>query len=328
MSIHPGLRFARVRPLTSVTVALAALWLAARTSCPPARAGTTSVPPASQRLEGPQATLATFAEAYRRLSPDDVVSHFTADYRFHILGDSLVRFVSGFGREQEANTIRNMLHGLVRGADTLMAPVDSVGMEMDGFLEAPDPEHPDSTQHYRVVVVARFGFGIRSLGERMLSVSSQHVFHLVRGDVALLVEGQPAGADRWYIRRWLEDVAGVRERLERERGECGDPAAPAVGPRSGAGPPVAVTALAIRPLLNPACARLEVTCDLPGAEPARVEVYDVAGRLVNRRDVPVAAAGRVTVEAGAGTSLRPGVYWVRLGQAVRRPSTRMVVVAR
>jgi hypothetical protein len=49
---------------------------------------------------------------------------------------------------------------------------------------------------------------------------------------------------------------------------------------------------------------------------------------VNRRDVPVAAAGRVTVEAGAGTSLRPGVYWVRLGQAARRPSTRMVVVAR
>jgi hypothetical protein len=101
-----------------------------------------------------------------------------------------------------------------------------------------------------------------------------------------------------------------------------------VGPRSGAGPPIAVSALAIRPLLNPACPRLEVTCDLPGAEPARVEVYDVAGRLVNRRDVPVAAAGRVTVEAGAGTSLRPGVYWVRLGQAARRPSTRMVVVAR
>ncbi len=304
----------------------AGLWLAAHMLCAPVHATPASVPPASQPLEGPQATLASFARAYRDLSADRVVSHFTADYRFHILGDSLLRFVSGFGREQEASTIQNMLRGLVRGADTLMAPVDSVGMQMDGFLEAPDPEHPDSTRHYRVVVVSRFEFGIRARGERMLTMSSQHVFHLVRGDIALLVAGQPASADRWYIRRWLEDVAGVRERLERERGECGDPPAPAAGP--GAAPAMAISALAIRPLLNPACARLEVSCDLPGAEPARVEVYDVAGRLVNRREVPVAGAGRVTVRAGEGATIRPGVYWVRLAQAARPPSTRMVVVAR
>jgi hypothetical protein len=328
MSTHFGRRGARARTLGGLAARVGGLLLAAHAVCPPAHARPTSIPPANQPLVGPQATLESFAQAYRRLSADDVVSHFTADYRFHILGDSLLQFVSGFGRDQESNTIHNMLHGLVKGADTLMAPVDSVGMQMDGFLEAVDPEHPDSTQHYRVVVLARFEFGIRARGQRMLSVSSQHVFHLVRGDVASLVAGQPATADRWYIRRWLEDVAGVRERLERERGECGDPPSPAAGPRSQADTPIAVTALAIRPLLNPACARLEVTCDLPGAEPARIEVYDVAGRLVNRREVAVAAAGRVTLRAGEGAKLLPGVYWVRLGQAARPPSTRMVVVAR
>jgi hypothetical protein len=42
----------------------------------------------------------------------------------------------------------------------------------------------------------------------------------------------------------------------------------------------------------------------------------------------VKAAGNVKVDAGAGAHLIPGVYWVRLGQAKRKPSTRMVVVGR
>src|SRR5262249_12641379 len=103
---------------------------------------------------------------------------------------------------------------------------------------------------------------------------------------------------------------------------------PVPGPRSSGRSPAAPSVLAVRPLANPACSKLEVTCDLPGSEPARVEVYDVSGRVVNRRDVPVAAPGTVTVEAGRGAQLIPGVYWVRLRQAARRPSTQMVVVAR
>lgn len=294
----------------------------------PARAVSTSIPPANQPLEGPQATLESLAGAYRQLSADAVLSNLTADYRFHALGDSAMLFVSGNDRDREARVLRNLLNGSIRGGDTLRAPADSVGLVLDGFVEAPDPEHPDSTQHYRVVVVARFELGIRAGDWRMRTLPTQHVFHFVRGDVASLVPGQPASAERWYIRRWLEDVAGVRERLERERGGCGEPAAPVAGPASSGGSPAAVTALAIRPLANPACASLDVSCALPGTEPARVEVYDVQGRLVNRREVRVASAGHVTIQAGAGAKLLPGVYWVRLGQAARRPSTRMVVVAR
>jgi hypothetical protein len=91
--------------------------------------------------------------------------------------------------------------------------------------------------------------------------------------------------------------------------------------------PALPTVLAVRALANPACAKLEVTCDLPGREPARVEVYDVSGRRVNQREVAVAAAGTVTIEAGHGANIYPGVYWVRVGQGVRPPATRMVVVA-
>jgi hypothetical protein len=49
---------------------------------------------------------------------------------------------------------------------------------------------------------------------------------------------------------------------------------------------------------------------------------------VNRRDIEIAAAGTMTIEAGRGARLNPGVYWVRVGQGLRTPVTRMVVVAR
>ena len=67
---------------------------------------------------------------------------------------------------------------------------------------------------------------------------------------------------------------------------------------------------------------------LPGREPARIEVYDVSGRLVNTRQREVRAPGNHSVDTGAGTHLLPGVYWVRLGQAERGPGTLMMVVAR
>ena len=230
----------------------------------------------------------------------------------------------------ELSVIRSMMHGVIRDGDTLTAPVDSVGMILDGIGENVDPEHPDSTQHYRVLSVRRFEFGWRtSRGMRVSATSSLHVFHLVRGDVALLEPGQPASPERWYVRRWLEDVSGLDAELARRVGDCGEPAAPVPGSHSAAaGTATVPTVLAVRALTNPACAKLEVTCDLPGKEPARVEVYDVSGRRVNQRDVAVASAGTMTIEAGHGATLNPGVYWVRLGQGLRPPITRMVVVAK
>jgi len=289
----------------------------------------TSIPPVNQPLAGPQAALERLADGYRDLSPEAVVANFTADYRFHSVGGGMFQFTTGSTREDEADVVRSLLHGVIQNGDTLRVPADSVGFVLDGFREGVDPEHPDSTQQYRVVTVGRLEFGFRSGHVRILTLPSVHVFHLVRGDVAQLVDGQPADPDRWYIRRWLEDVSGMREALGGREGGCGEEPPPAVGPGSSdRGQPGAPGVLAVRPLTNPACAKLEITCELPGAEPARVEVYDVGGRLVNRRDLAVGRPGTLTVEAGAGAKLVPGIYWVRLRQAARPPSTRMVAVAR
>src|SRR5262245_30061201 len=291
----------------------------------------TSVPPVNQPLVGPQAALERFADAYRDRSPDSVLANLTLDYRFHALGtgDSLLKFTIGSDREMEAGVIRGMLHGVIRNGDTLMAAADSVGMNIDGVSEGVDPEHPASTQHYRVLTVRLFSFGVRTTrGIRLESATGVNVFHVVRGDAALLPDSQPADSLRWYVRRWLEDMTAVNAELAQRQGGCGEEPPPLQGPRSTGGTPALPTMLAVRPLTNPACTMLEVRCDLPGAEPAHVEVYDANGRRVNRRDVEVAAAGTMTIEAGRGAKIYPGVYWVRVGQGHRPPVTRMVVVAR
>ena len=286
-----------------------------------------SIPPSNQPVVGPQGTLEAVARGYRDRSADSVVAHFTADFRFHAFGDTLVRYLTGLDRDDEIALLRAMFEGVVEGAQTLRAPADSVGVTMDGFQEGTDPEHPDSTQHYRTVVVARFELGFRMGKDRYETRSQKHVFHLVRGDAAILVPGQSGDADRWYVRRWLEDVSGVLEALTQRQGDCGEPQAPAPGARVEAAGASTNVVLGIRPLTNPACAKLTVSCDLPAAGSARIEVYDVSGRRVNTRDVQAAEPGRMSVDAGAGTKLRPGAYWVRLTQGSRSPVSRMVMVA-
>jgi len=289
----------------------------------------TSVPPVNQPLVGPQAALERLADGYRDRSPDSVFANLTLDYRFHTRGDSLTGFIQGASRDDEYRVVHGMLSGVIHGGDTLMAPADSVGMIVDGISENPDPEHPDSTLHYRLLTVRRFMFGARTVrGVRFETRTGLNVFHVVRGDVALLAVGQSADSTRWYVRRWLEDVTSLNADLAGRAGTCGEEPAPIPGPRSGGGTPAIPTVLAVRPLTSPACAKLEVCCDLPGLEPVRVEVFDVNGRRMNRRDLDVAAAGTMSIEAGRGAKLFPGVYWVRVGQGLRPPATRMVVVAR
>jgi hypothetical protein len=80
----------------------------------------------------------------------------------------------------------------------------------------------------------------------------------------------------------------------------------------------------IRP--NPASGReLLVAFALPSAEPARLELLDVSGRLVLSRDA-ARGAGRHVVNLVEGRRVRTGIYWVRLVQGQNRATTRAAVV--
>ena len=231
-------------------------------------------------------------------------------------------FPNGIDRATEMSVITGLIRGVRRGDSLLAPPVRDVRVKAEGMTEADDPEHPDSTEHYRLVVIERFQFDIVAEGDtEFRNDASLHVVHLVRGDAAVLVPGQPADARHWYIRRWLEDVNGLAAALGKVEGDC-EQADSALASRA-----LATLALSIHPLGNPACPALDIACDLPAAGPARLEVFDVMGRRLRQRDFDVAAPGTMKLQAGGGVRLTPGAYWVRLSQASRH-STRMIVVAR
>jgi hypothetical protein len=97
------------------------------------------------------------------------------------------------------------------------------------------------------------------------------------------------------------------------------PAALLDAPRPG---PPRLALQAIRP--NPARARAEVWFTLEDDGPARLEVLDLAGRRVRSLEAG-AGPGRHHVELDCARSLGPGLYLVRLTQAGRAVTRKLVV---
>jgi hypothetical protein len=86
--------------------------------------------------------------------------------------------------------------------------------------------------------------------------------------------------------------------------------------------PVATLALAgFRP--NPASALRTVSFSLASNEPATLQLIDVRGRAVARRDVGGLGPGPHAIDLGG--ELKPGVYWMRLTQGAAVLLTRGVV---
>jgi hypothetical protein len=284
--------------------------------------------PSAAYASSPAGVLDRLSAAYEHVSPDELGALLSADYEFHP-GDVAAKYATGFDRTFEITSLRGMRDGVKHEGDAPMPAIERVHVIADGVTLAPDPEHLDSTDCYRAIVCRRFGMKLWRVGGKTTTVPAElHVLHVVRGDVARLVDGQSAEPTHWYLRRWLQNVDDATAALAAASGNCeDDPVANAANPMSRDAPDVP-RALMVHTLGNPTCPAMAIQCDLPGHEPARVDVFDVSGRLVNHREVAVSTPGTMRIEAGAGTSVAPGVYWVRLSQATRHPSTRMVVVAR
>lgn len=141
------------------------------------------------------------------------------------------------------------------------------------------------------------------------------VLHLVRGGSAP-ADGLPASVDRWYVgcgERGVESIAALLGSHETAGREVASP------------PPMN---LAIHPVTNPTASSLDVMCDLPGNEPASIEVFDVMGRRVTGRDITMATSGTARVRLDSGVKLAPGSYWLKLTQGTRPPVSLRIVVAR
>jgi hypothetical protein len=77
---------------------------------------------------------------------------------------------------------------------------------------------------------------------------------------------------------------------------------------------------------NPAVGTAFVAFTLPDAEAATVEVLDIGGRLMEKRDVGGLGAGRHVVAMNWSGTLHPGAYWLRLTHGERRLMAKGVVL--
>lgn len=89
--------------------------------------------------------------------------------------------------------------------------------------------------------------------------------------------------------------------------------------------PVSFALAPVRP--NPVVGRLLVSMSLPGGAPARLDLIDVAGRRQASRAID-AGAGPQTVDFGGTGGFAPGVYFLRLTQAGRMLTQRVVISGR
>ena len=171
--------------------------------------------------DSPTATVQCLASAFNQRSLEKYGALLTADYRFHISpSDKTARYVDGIDRNYELEAASNLFVG---GGG--MPKAKEIHMTVDGISESNDPEHPDSSAWYRVVAVRRFATSMQTTTDTHVEVGPWlNVFHVVRGDAAVRVAGQPGGEDRWYIRRWLEDIDAVTAALADTTGGCGEPA--------------------------------------------------------------------------------------------------------
>jgi hypothetical protein len=80
------------------------------------------------------------------------------------------------------------------------------------------------------------------------------------------------------------------------------------------------------PRPNPAARSLTIAFSLAGAGPARLEVLDIAGRVVRAREVGALGAGPHTLDLTEGNMPSPGVYLVRLTQAGTSMVRRLCVI--
>jgi len=90
-------------------------------------------------------------------------------------------------------------------------------------------------------------------------------------------------------------------------------------------PPGSLTSALDRVQPNPVTDRFVAFFTLPSAEPARLDLLDLAGRRLVSYDVSAFGAGEHHLEFAGANHLRPGMYFLRLEQAGRSRSARVVI---
>jgi len=269
---------------------------------------------------GTATAMKALAAAYETKDPDALDALYTADYEYIAVRDPDSGLdIPVFNRDSELLAARNLFRGVTPDGKTAMPAAQTIDVTMKGLHESADPEHPDSLDCYRLVVCEQFGLDMKMAGGTGVKTKpTLHVFHLARGDAAVLTGAQTADPKRWYIRRWVDDVKGLENALALRKGDCNPQPVPIEETISG-------LRLTIQPLGNPACPTIDLMCTVPSSGTTTVEVIDIQGRRVNRQTVEIAKPGVQKLQAGVGATIKPGAYIVRITQGSAHASQKVLV---
>lgn len=91
-------------------------------------------------------------------------------------------------------------------------------------------------------------------------------------------------------------------------------------------PPVRATFALLGARPNPARQALAVSYSLADDAPAWLELVDLSGRIVARRDLGAPGAGAHTSTLARAAGLRSGLYWLRLLQAARVETMKVILL--
>ena len=109
---------------------------------------------ASEKVGGPEVVMTVVQQAYEQKSIETFAGLMSGDYRFHTTAANVNRFAEGFTREFELRSFQGLLSGVVHSDGSRMAPAQRVSLEFGEVRTSDDPEHADSTEHYRVLCVS------------------------------------------------------------------------------------------------------------------------------------------------------------------------------
>lgn len=166
-------------------------------------------PPWEWTNDSPQALMLRFDRTYEFQDLPNYERLFTSDFRYTFSQASdptlVATYGNAWGKEDETESSRHLFEGYTNTGAELIPAASRIEVEFMGVQYQPDYMHADSTDHYMKVIVGTVNLQIEvptTPDSTVYQISARHEFFVVRGDAAVLDEGQEARSDRWYVRRW------------------------------------------------------------------------------------------------------------------------------
>ena len=179
------------------------------------------LPAGTPQADSPPHLVQRFEATWEAQALNQYALLLTEDFRFEFSNAADPGLVVTYGdhwkKADEVAAITQLFDGFTPLGGTYIPGASTIRITLPPLSFDPDPDHPDSTTHYRevslgtfamIVDVAPAGGQVDTTRYQIGNGNRQDVY-LVRGDAAVLAAGAARDSTRWYIRRWEDKTPGI-----------------------------------------------------------------------------------------------------------------------